>query len=228
MKRLEISRLMDEYTDNEFFPQGGEAADTQAVKERVLAKAAPAKKRRRPLKMALLAAALAVGSLLMIAAAVGGPVVRYLSGASYENGIFDGRDAVPPIMVEEGRVWFIADGQHTDITDLIDASTPYLYTYTDPETMAVTYTAVGGTPEDLGWFEYALWYQMDDGQSGAGCLGENYYTQYDIIDGVPYSSDELTPEQEAYLHSLGEWQIDIVYRSWALSAAHQIGIGSWD
>lgn len=225
MKRLKISRLMDEYVDDEFFPQGGETADVQAVKDRVLAKAGPARKRRKPLKMVLLAAALAVGSLLMIAAAVGGPVVRYLSGASYENGIFDGRDAVPPIMVEEDRVWFIADGQHTDITDLIDASTPYLYTYTDPETMAVTYTAVGGTMEDLGWFEYARWYQTDD-RSEAGCVGENYYTKYDIIDGVPYSSNELTPDQEAYLHGLGEWPIDIVYRPWALSAAQQFGIAS--
>lgn len=226
MKRLEISRLMDEYVDDEFFPQGGEAADVQAVKDRVLAKAAPAKRRRMPRwKMALIAAALAGVGVLMTAAAVGGPVVRYLSGASYENGIFDGRNAASPITIEDGRVWFIAGGQHTDITDLIDANTPYLYTYTDPETMAVTYTAVGGTPDDLGWFEYALW-NSDYGD--AGWVGENYYTQYDIIDGVPYSSDELTPEQEAYLHSLGEWQIDIVYRPWALSAAHQIGIGSWD
>lgn len=226
MRRFEISRLMDEYTDNEFFPQGGETADLQAVKARVLAQAAPAKKRRLPpLKAALLAAALGVMGLLCIAAAVGGPVVRYLSGASYENGIFDGRDTVPPMMVEDGRVWFIADGQHTDITDLIDANTPYLYTYTDPETMAVTYTAVGGTVEDLGWFEYAPW---NNEYGDAGWVGENFYTKYDIIDGVAYSSDELTPEQEAYLHSLGEWLIDIVYQPWALSAAHQIGIGSWD
>ena len=58
MKRLEISRLMDEYEDNEFFPQGGETADLQAVKARVLAQAAPAKQRRMLLKMTLLAAAL--------------------------------------------------------------------------------------------------------------------------------------------------------------------------
>ena len=37
MRRLEISRLMDEYVDNEFFPQDREAADAQAVKARVLA-----------------------------------------------------------------------------------------------------------------------------------------------------------------------------------------------
>ena len=63
MKRLEISRLMDEYTDTEFFPAGGSAADTQAVHERVLAQAAPAKKKRMPpLTKVLIAAALAVGA----------------------------------------------------------------------------------------------------------------------------------------------------------------------
>jgi len=33
MKRLEISRLMDEYEDNEFFPQGGETADLHGLDE---------------------------------------------------------------------------------------------------------------------------------------------------------------------------------------------------
>ena len=68
MKRLEISKLMDEYTDTEFFPTGGSTADLEAVKGRVLAQAAPAKRRRRPLKMALLAAAIAGGSWLLVRA----------------------------------------------------------------------------------------------------------------------------------------------------------------
>lgn len=69
MKRLEISRLMDEYEDNEFFPQGGETADLQAVKARVLAQAEPAKKRPRPhLKTVLIAAALAAVGVLCVAA----------------------------------------------------------------------------------------------------------------------------------------------------------------
>lgn len=62
MKKLEISRLMDEYTDTEVFPEGGNAVDVQAVKDRVLARAVPAKKRRAPhWKTTLIAAALAVG-----------------------------------------------------------------------------------------------------------------------------------------------------------------------
>ena len=33
MKRLEVSKLMDDYVDDEFFPEGGETADVQAVKD---------------------------------------------------------------------------------------------------------------------------------------------------------------------------------------------------
>ena len=36
MKRLEISKLMDGYTDEEFFPGGGETANPEAVKARDL------------------------------------------------------------------------------------------------------------------------------------------------------------------------------------------------
>ena len=117
MKRLEISRLMDEYEDNEFFPQGGETADLQAVKARVLAQAAPAKRRRMPLKMTLLAAALAVGCVLCIAAA--GPLTqlyRMVSGDSVliqtdPTGQYylhiSWKDINTPIMLEDGRLWLV-------------------------------------------------------------------------------------------------------------------------
>ena len=72
MKRLEISKLMDEYVDTEFFPEGGGTADLQAVKARVLARAEPAKKRPRPhLKTVLIAAALAAVGVLCVAAGGG-------------------------------------------------------------------------------------------------------------------------------------------------------------
>ena len=38
MRRFMISELMDEYVDNEVFPQGGETAGVEAVKARVLAR----------------------------------------------------------------------------------------------------------------------------------------------------------------------------------------------
>lgn len=160
MKRLEISRLMDEYTDNEFFPQGGEAADAQAVKERVLAQAAPAKKRRRPLKMALLAAAMAVGCVLCIAAGVPGMAYRILSGTVTLETSEDGLKYVnlqldaEPVEVEDGRIFFVQDGQRTDITDLIDMETPYIYDDSNPDAGTLHYLIIGGTPNCYGWLEW--------------------------------------------------------------------------
>lgn len=223
---MEISRLMDEYTDNEFFPEGGAAADLEAVKRIVLERAVPAKRRRPSVKMALLAAVLTAVCVLMAAATTGGPVVRYLSGAIFENGIFDGTKAVSPVLLEDGRIWFVGDGQHTDITGLIDENTPYIYVHTDPETMAATYTVVGGTADDFGWFEYAFWYG-DEGNAEGGTVGGNYYTEYVSWDHATYIPlDELTPEQEELIQELGRteggWPVRFVYRPWVIAANDEL------
>ena len=49
---------------------------------------------------------------------------------------------------EEGRLWFVADGQRIDITDRIDEETPYLYTSED-EAGNRTYIVVGGRAAKL-------------------------------------------------------------------------------
>ena len=133
MRRFEISRLMDEYEDNEFFPQGGETADLQAVKARVLAQAAPAKRRRMPRKMTLLAAALAV--VLVVLAGAGYPYIqhRLVSGELFFQQTADSRITGlvhygPVIEEEDGRLFFHPDGgQRVDITDLVSEETPYIY-----------------------------------------------------------------------------------------------------
>lgn len=168
MKQLEISRLMDEYQDDEFFPQGGGTADVQAVKDRVLAKAAPAKKRPAPLKMALLAAALAVASVLCIAAGIPGTAYRILTGMitleRTEEGLkraaleFDNDDPLDfrndPVQLEDGRIFFVLDGQRTDITDQINSETPYIYDDSNPSAGTFHYLIVGGTPDRYGWLEW--------------------------------------------------------------------------
>lgn len=35
------------------------------------------------------------------------------------------------VSLEAGRLWFVAGGERTDITDLVDEDTPYVHTYTD-------------------------------------------------------------------------------------------------
>lgn len=160
MKRLEISRLMDEYVDNEFFPQGGETADTQAVKDRVLAKAAPAKRRRKPLKMGLLAAALAVAGVLCIAAGLSGIFVVSPIGTqiTLEDGSlhvhYTRRDDYW-LLVEDGRFFLDMDGKRIEITGKFDADTPYIHTVEDISGITFHYV-VGGTPDNYGFTEFEI------------------------------------------------------------------------
>ncbi len=58
-----------------------------------------------------------------------------------------------PAVLENGRLWFTADGQHIDITDIIDENTPYIYTAVNPTTNRPSYIIVGGTPDDFGYAE---------------------------------------------------------------------------
>ena len=160
MKRLEISRLMDEYVDSECFPEGGSAADVDAVKARVLAKAAPAKRRRRPLKMALLAAALAVGCALCIAAGI--PGIFVVSPIGTQITLEDGslhmdhtqRDDYW-LLVEDGRFFLDMDGKRIEITGKFDADTPYIHTVEDISGITFHYV-VGGTPDNYGFTEFEI------------------------------------------------------------------------
>ena len=202
MKRFMISELMDEYVDQEVFPQGGESVDTGAVKARVLAKAAPAKKRRMPRwKTALIAAALAVGAILCIAAAL--PIISYqqVDGSSMlvqtdgEHYLYIGYNLSgweKPIVLEGGRLWMVAGGRHTDITDLIDEKTPYIVEGADSVSGLKSYLIVGGTPEDFGWEQ---WSEMPLGDYMGS--GWNCYKTYATIDGVDYLCNDLPEEQLA-------------------------------
>ncbi len=235
MKRLEVSKLMDEYVDDEFFPEGGETADVQAVKDRVLAQAAPAKRRKTPLKMVLLAAALGVAGLLCIAAA--GPLTQLYHMVSGDSMLIQTdptgqyylhiswQDTSTPIVLEDGRLWLVVGDERTDVTDLIDENTPYIVEGEDPDSGLKNYLIVGGTPEDYGW---QIWMEMPlGGYSGGGW--NTYTTYYDVdgklieyhvwnaenhsMDGEPLSS-ELVPDTV------------VVNKPWYDAADAQLGL--WD
>lgn len=224
MKRLEISRLMDEYVDNEFFPQGGETADAQTVKDRVLAKAAPVRKRRKPLKMALLAAALALVGVLCIAAGLPTTVYHLVAGGTvtvqrgpdgYASYDFSNQFPAEPVILEDGRLWLVINDGRTDITDLIDMETPYILEDTDPESGLSNYLIVGGTPEDFGYCSYQE--TTSGGFAGGGSGG--CYTSYSTIDGIPYDVRDLTPEQYEQRDPGGDYD---EWRPWYLNAIEQL------
>lgn len=235
MKRLEISKLMDEYVDGEFFPQGGSALDSGAVKDRVLAKAAPARKRRKPLKMVLLAAALAAVSVLCIAAA--GPLTQLYHMVSGDSLLIQTdptgqhylriswNDISNPLVLEDGRLWLVLGDERTDVTDLIDENTPYIVEGVDPDSGLKNYLIVGGTPEDHG---YQIWTEMPLGGYSGG--GWNTYTTYYDVDGKLIEYHEWNAEN----HSIdgeplpSELVPDTVFvnKPWYDAADAQLGL--WD
>lgn len=123
-------------------------------------------KRRMPrMGKVILAAALAVGCVLSIAAGLPAQVYHFIGGGSVtvdpntNTAYYDRLDAVPPAEVDgNGRLWLTVDDQRLDITDKISEDAPYLYERTDPATGQKGYLMLGGTVDDFGWME---WFQMD-------------------------------------------------------------------
>lgn len=123
-------------------------------------------KRRLPNAGAIaLAAALAVGCALSIAAGLPAQVYHFIGGGSVtvdpntDTAYYDRLNAVPPAEVDgNGRLWLTVDDQRLDITDKISEDAPYLYERTDPATGQKGYLLLGGTVDDFGWME---WFQLD-------------------------------------------------------------------
>lgn len=227
MKRLEISKLMDEYQDNEFFPEGRSTADMAAVKNMILEKAGPTKKRRVPrFGQALLAAALA-GALILTATAtvLSGRVYKMLGGnAAYvdDEVAHMGMATNCPVKKIDGRIYIEDNGKTIDITGLFDEETPYIYTRTDPNTGETGYLAVGGTPEDFGWAE------IYKAGSVTLCSYDNADYSYSYVDGEWITDDQLTKEQVEYLNSLEGAEERASYktidRPWFAAVRNRFGI----
>ena len=176
MKKLKISSLMNEYQDQESepVPQPG-LVDGERVRQRVLGQVAG--RRRRKLRRAVIAAVAAAACLGLVAWTWGERIYQMASGGQVTIGegygsvtMSDGKgEEGEPLVVslEAGRLWFVAGGERTDITDLVDEDTPYVHTYTDGEGV-LHYFLVGGTPEDYGWFEGLK--APDGSGGGAGVL----------------------------------------------------------
>ena len=85
------------------------------------------------------------GGWVSIGGAGDGPTIAMSNGLD-ENG-------EPTIIsLENGRLWFVADGQRVDVTSQVNENTPYVWTQWE-KNGGLHYIIVGGTPEDYGWFE---------------------------------------------------------------------------
>lgn len=220
--KLKVSELMDYYTDTEFYPEERKLVDTGAIRDRVLAQVVPARRKRRlGAKLLLVAAAIAV-SVGLIAA--GQAVVRYVSptGAVLTggDGNYSGQaGSAELVLLEEGRLWFVADGQRVDITDLVDANTAYTYVVSDPDTGATSSIIAGGTLEDFGWCEIF----EGPGAGGMGS-GQNFILTYANIDGelVNYSDLNISEEDEVEFYQNHE--ITLVRQGWYADGLVKLGL----
>lgn len=200
-------------------------------------------KRRMPkVRTMILAAALAVGCVLSIAAGLPARVYNFATGGQIymvpgtsEVSMTIGGDEAAPIKAEDGRLWLEADGQRLDITDMVDENTPYIYERTDPVTGEKGLMIVGGTVENFGWIEYFIM----DGNIQAGS-GNNYFDCLtELPDGSEVSIFDLTDEQREQLADEGnkisfvkDGEVNedsgitgrVVNRPWYEAALDQLGL----
>ena len=161
---LDITRIMDDYTDNEFGIEGELAVDEEKAVTDLLSQVQPKRKKVKPLFKVLAAAAAAVvlaGTAIGVTTGLGhffhtatGTYVEYhdVNGAPSALEVkFDTDSETSPIVLREGKLWFVCDGQEIDLTGLIDEETPYIYTYENEDSGEDSYVVVGGTAEEYGY-----------------------------------------------------------------------------
>ena len=189
-------------------------------------------KRRMPsVKALVLAAALAVGCVLSIAAGLPAQVYNFMSGGMVSITNTEHGDTAEdfvewdasgeqnaPIVQEDGKLWFVNGGERTDLTGLIDEDTPYIYEHTDPATGNKGYVIVGGAADNYGWAEFFL------AEGGAASMtGDNYADSYLTIDGVRQPSYELSEELVEKLNHDPSYELETVNHPWFQAALDQLG-----
>lgn len=149
--------------------------DSRRALVRVLAEYEQGKAAKCPgkrVRIVLIAAALVLGALVLTAAALPGfwtmlgvhvSIVNSDSGQKYWYSYSDG-EAESPVEVAEGRVWFVFDGQHIDITGQFDEEHAFIYETTNPETGLPNYILVGWSAGGIGYGEIVI--MPGDGDEG--------------------------------------------------------------
>ena len=238
MKELKITELMREYTDDEFNIGGKNAADTEKVLENVMGRVKPEKK-VKPLFKVLVAAAAAVA--VLAGAVTAGTVLTgsytTVTGRHVEweydyneNGFESGwtssttKELEDVLTLRDGRFYFDIDGESTDITDLIDRTTPYIYTYTLPESEKSAYVIAGGTAEEYAVVD--LVYTEDTGWFGAGVINGNApnSTVSIRIESNNSSSDEMKCYSGYYLSDT-DFSVNYIIWDGDLRAVKSYGYG---
>lgn len=184
MSKYDIYELMGEYTDEEFAPQQDNNAHIKEVRKRVSERV---KMPHRHLKLKTGLAAAAVAAAVCVGTAAfaspNGEVTMFVDMLTYdgakivlgydESGNCRQRELYldqeenkrPPLEVRDDRLWFVADGQDFDITDMIDLETAYIYKTVNSDTGLADWLVVGGIPEYYGFYEIVKYSDVKKGSS---------------------------------------------------------------
>ena len=260
MKKYEITELMREYTADEFGIEGENAADTEKVVESVMGQVKPKGKVKPLFKVLVAAAAMCVvgGSVVGASILTSGQFTT-AAGREITFGIYhdhqestatvDGLETL--VTLEDGRLYFNVNGESTDITDLTDSQTPYIYSYTVSETGKPAYIIAGGTPEEYGVVE--LIYMDVIGWQGDGAINGEIYgrdlsvriydpdDRYSYVHGWYRSNKTFNISNLTYLENndgeyetLGHWhgsEVDILptwrdecEEAWLIEGLAQLGL----
>ena len=175
----------------------------------------------------VLAAALAVGCVLSIAAGLPAQVYNFMSGGTMVNmpGSNHAEFTMPagsPLTLENGRIWLTANGEKLDITDKMDENTPYIVEHTDKENGTTGYFVAGGTPENFGWVEFPVIDGVIAGSSG--CNYEDWW--YTMPDGSEIILSDLPMEEQTKLseENGGGLTFTPVRCPWFQAALDQLGL----
>lgn len=99
--------------------------------------------------------------------------IRY---EEYENGesasiVTSGDENFAPAVMENGRLYFVAAGNHVDITDQISEEEPFLFEITDDQGVIHKYI-IGGLPQEEHFgYEEILFDEKGDCLGSTGCYG---------------------------------------------------------
>lgn len=200
-KQIEISKLMDSYTDDEFNIEGtASSARLSEVRNRVMEQV----KNKKPLmlsKKLLIIAAAVVGLTAITAAVLPYGIFNSQTGSEYNFGAGASDpikeptgDEVPPYTVTDGRVYFTVNGENIDITDEIGEDKFFFYQYNDVDNQGnelICLYAVcreGEGNDDLCYGEYVYMKNKDNsfftygaGHMSGGVKPYCYYKNGEII-----------------------------------------------
>lgn len=164
-KQIEISKLMDSYTDDEFNIEGTESARLSEVRNKVMEQVQNKKHLKLSKKILIIAAAV-VGVSAITAATL--PYGFFKSQTGGEYGFREyGTDIseptgneVPPYTVRDDRVYLTVNDENVDITDKIGEDRFYFYQYTDTDNQDEEVICVyavcrdSGSEDGLGYGEF--------------------------------------------------------------------------